>query len=49
MIDDILVYRQPYAYIVVCNASNRGPVKARLDQFRYGAEGNFWIGRSIPR
>ena len=26
VIDDILVYRQPFAYLVVCNASNRGPV-----------------------
>jgi aminomethyltransferase len=41
VIDDILVYRQPYAYIVVCNASNRGPVKARLEELRDGAEGNF--------
>jgi aminomethyltransferase len=41
VIDDILVYRQPYAYIVVCNASNRGPVKARLEELRNGAEGNF--------
>ena len=41
VIDDILVYRQPFAYIVVCNASNRGPVKARLEQLRHGAEGNF--------
>ena len=41
VIDDILVYRQPFAYIVVCNASNRGPVKARLEQLREGAEGNF--------
>ena len=24
VIDDILVYRQPFAYLVVCNASNRG-------------------------
>src|SRR5512133_207275 len=23
LIDDILVYRQPYGYVVVCNASNR--------------------------
>ncbi len=41
VIDDILVYRQPYAYFVVCNASNRGPVKARLEQLRAGARGNF--------
>jgi aminomethyltransferase len=46
VIDDILVYRQPYAYIVVCNASNRGPVKARLEQLRDGAEGNF-VDRTI--
>ena len=26
MIDDILVYRQPFAYLVVCNASNRAKV-----------------------
>jgi aminomethyltransferase len=42
VIDDILVYRQPYAYIVVCNASNRAAVKARLEDLRNGAEGNFW-------
>ena len=41
VIDDILVYRQPFAYIVVCNASNRGPVKARFEQLRDGAAGNF--------
>ena len=46
VIDDILVYRQPFAYIVVCNASNRGPVKARLEQLRDGAEGNF-VDRTI--
>ena len=26
VIDDILVYRQPFAFLVVCNASNRGNV-----------------------
>jgi aminomethyltransferase len=31
VIDDILVYRQPFAYLVVCNASNRGRV---VKQFR---------------
>ena len=41
VIDDILVYRQPFAYIVVCNASNRESVKARFEQLRDGAEGNF--------
>ena len=28
VIDDILVYRQPFAYLVVCNASNRAEVVA---------------------
>jgi aminomethyltransferase len=46
VIDDILVYRQPFAYIVVCNASNRGPVKVRLEQLREGAAGNF-VDRTI--
>jgi aminomethyltransferase len=41
VIDDILVYRQPFAYIVVCNASNRDPVKARFEALRQGAVGNF--------
>jgi aminomethyltransferase len=46
VIDDILVYRQPYGYIVVCNASNRGAVNARLDQLRSDAVGNF-LDRTI--
>ena len=46
VIDDILVYRQPFAYIVVCNASNRGPVKARFEQFRDGTLGPF-VDRTI--
>ena len=41
VIDDILVYRQPFAYLVVCNASNREAVKAQIDQNRHGAVGNF--------
>ncbi|MGO9916082.1 MAG: glycine cleavage system aminomethyltransferase GcvT [Isosphaeraceae bacterium] len=41
VIDDILVYRQPFAYIVVCNASNRDAVKAQLERYRQGAVGNF--------
>ena len=41
VIDDILVYRQPFAYIVVCNASNRDRVKARFEELRQGAIGNF--------
>ena len=41
VIDDILVYRQPYGYIVVCNASNREKVVAQLESHREGAVGNF--------
>jgi aminomethyltransferase len=41
VIDDILVYRQPFAYLVVCNASNREAVKAQFDRQRQGAPGNF--------
>ncbi len=41
VIDDILVYRQPYGYIVVCNASNRARVVEQLEHHRQGAEGNF--------
>jgi len=41
VIDDILVYRQPFAYVVVCNASNRDAVKAQLERYRQGAVGNF--------
>jgi aminomethyltransferase len=41
VIDDILVYRQPFAYLVVCNASNRERVVGQLDRLRAGAEGNF--------
>ncbi len=41
LIDDILVYRQPYGYLVVCNASNRPNVLAQLELHRRGAEGNF--------
>ncbi len=41
VIDDILVYRQPFAYLVVCNASNRENVVSQLQSQRSGAEGNF--------
>lgn len=41
VIDDVLVYRQPFAYLMVCNASNRARVKSRLESLRSGAEGNF--------
>ena len=45
VIDDILVYRQPFAYIVVCNASNRGPVKAQLNSCER-RDGNF-VDRTV--
>ena len=41
VIDDILVYRQPFAYLVVCNASNRINVVSQLESQRSGAVGNF--------
>ncbi len=41
VIDDVLVYRQPFAFLVVCNASNRAPVCNRFEQLRSGAKGNF--------
>jgi aminomethyltransferase len=41
VIDDVLVYRQPFAYLVVCNAANRAAVTAQLERSRQGAEGNF--------
>jgi aminomethyltransferase len=39
VIDDILVYRQPFAFLVVCNASNRGNVLAQLERHREDAAG----------
>jgi aminomethyltransferase len=41
VIDDILVYRQPFAYLVVCNASNRESVVAQFEHHRQSAAGNF--------
>ena len=41
LIDDILVYRHPYGYNVVCNASNRPNVLDQLHHHRFEAEGNF--------
>jgi aminomethyltransferase len=41
VIDDVLVYRQPFAYIVVCNASNRDRVRGQFERLRKGAGGNF--------
>lgn len=41
VIDDILVYRQPFAYLVVCNASNRAKVVAQFEAHRTGPDGQF--------
>jgi glycine cleavage system T protein (aminomethyltransferase) len=41
VIDDILVYRQPFAFLVVCNASNRRNVVEQLERHRGGAAGTF--------
>jgi len=41
VIDDILVYRQPFAFLVVCNASNRPNVVAHLERHRGSAAGSF--------
>jgi aminomethyltransferase len=34
LIDDALVYRLPYGYVLVCNASNRSHVLAQLERHR---------------
>ena len=34
LIDDVLVYRTPYGYAMVCNASNRAHVLAQLERHR---------------
>jgi aminomethyltransferase len=36
LIDDVLVYRTPYGYILVCNASNRAHVLAQLERNHEG-------------
>src|SRR5262249_50142486 len=41
VIDDILVYRQPLAWLVVCNASNRDPVVRQFQLNRGNATANF--------
>jgi aminomethyltransferase len=41
VIDDVLVYRQPYGFYVVCNASNRDHVRSRFELRREAALGNF--------
>ena len=40
VIDDILVYRQPFAYLVVCNASNRIKVVEQFERHRADGGGN---------
>jgi aminomethyltransferase len=40
VIDDILVYRQPFAYLVVCNASNRSKVLEQFQANQAGGDGN---------
>jgi aminomethyltransferase len=40
VIDDILVYRQPFAFLVVCNASNRSSVVAQFERHRGDAAGS---------
>ena len=41
VIDDILVYCQPFAYLVVCNASNRPHVVTQFQAHQAGSQGNF--------
>jgi len=38
LIDDVLVYRLPNGYAMVCNASNRSNVLAQLDRHRAGRD-----------
>jgi aminomethyltransferase len=39
VIDDVLVYRLPASYNMVCNAANRNSVLAQLERFRPAAQG----------
>ncbi len=39
VIDDILVYRQPFAFLMVCNASNRTKVVEQLEHHRDDSAG----------
>jgi aminomethyltransferase len=41
LIDDVLVYRLPAAYTLVCNASNRAKVVAQLGKHRGGRDAAF--------
>jgi aminomethyltransferase len=36
LIDDVLVYRTPFSYVLVCNASNRAHVLSQLERHREG-------------
>jgi aminomethyltransferase len=36
LIDDVLVYRIPFGYVLVCNAANRAHVLAQLERHREG-------------
>src|SRR4051812_36088038 len=38
LIDDILVYRIQFGYVVVCNASNRAAVVAQFERLRDGVD-----------
>ena len=44
LIDDILVYRLPDGYAVVCNASNREQVYAQFERYREGADARLTDG-----
>jgi aminomethyltransferase len=46
VIDDVLVYRLPAGYGMVCNASNRTRVLAQLDRFRPAAQGTVLADRT---
>jgi aminomethyltransferase len=46
VIDDVLVYRLPVGYCMVCNASNRASVLAQLDRFRPVAQGTVLADRT---
>ena len=49
VIDDILVYRQPMAYLVVCNASNRLNVVAQFDRHKAAPTARCAIAPRIRR
>jgi aminomethyltransferase len=47
VIDDVLVYRLPAGYCVVCNASNRASVVAQLDRNRPKSEATVFTDRTL--